>query len=59
MELSSLNVNQQITVSIGVACLELVSPNFDELLNAADLAMYFAKANGRNRVCLYNENIDQ
>jgi len=59
MELSSLNVNQQITVSIGVACLELVSPDFDELLNAADLAMYFAKANGRNRVCLYNENIDQ
>jgi len=59
MELSSLNVKQQVTVSVGVACLESVSPNFDELLNAADLAMYFAKADGRNRVCLYNENIDK
>jgi diguanylate cyclase (GGDEF)-like protein len=57
MDLSSLNVKQQVTVSVGVACLDLVSPDFDDLLNAADLAMYFAKANGRNRVCLYNENI--
>ncbi len=59
MELSTLEVKQQVTVSIGVACLDLVSPDFDELLNAADIAMYFAKANGRNRVCLYNENIEQ
>jgi diguanylate cyclase (GGDEF)-like protein len=59
MELSSLKVEQQITVSIGVACLDLASADFDELLNAADIAMYFAKANGRNRVCLYNENIEQ
>ncbi len=59
MELSTLKIKQQVTVSIGVACLDLVSPDFDELLNAADIAMYFAKANGRNRVCLYNENIEQ
>jgi diguanylate cyclase (GGDEF)-like protein len=59
MELSSLKIEQQVTVSIGVACLDFISPDFDELLNAADIAMYFAKANGRNRVCLYNENIEQ
>ena len=59
MELSSLKIKQQVTVSIGVACLDLLSSDFDELLNAADIAMYFAKANGRNRVCLYNENIEQ
>jgi len=59
MEISSLKIQQQVTVSIGVACLDSVSPDFDELLNAADIAMYFGKANGRNRVCLYNENLEQ
>jgi len=54
-DLSSLNIDQQITVSIGVACLEQVEHNFDDLLNAADIAMYYAKANGRNRVCQFND----
>jgi diguanylate cyclase (GGDEF)-like protein len=55
IDLSELKIEQQLTVSIGVACLEQVPPSFDELLNAADLAMYSAKASGRNRVCLYSE----
>lgn len=58
IDLSKLNIKQQLTVSIGVACLEQIEPDFDDLLNAADLAMYYAKANGRNRVCLYNDKIE-
>jgi len=54
-DLSALNIDGQLTVSIGVACLEQVEPNFDDLLNAADIAMYYAKANGRNRVCQFND----
>jgi diguanylate cyclase (GGDEF)-like protein len=54
-DLSALEIKQKLTVSIGVACLDQVDTSFDDLLNAADIAMYFAKANGRNRVCQFNE----
>jgi len=61
-DFSHLNIERQITVSIGVACLEQVEPSFDDLLNAADIAMYYAKATGRNRVCQFKDqrqnNID-
>ncbi|TWX56953.1 GGDEF domain-containing protein [Colwellia hornerae] len=52
---SEFNIKEQLTVCIGVACLEQVEPNFDALLNAADIAMYYAKANGRNRVYQFND----
>ncbi|MBA6350720.1 GGDEF domain-containing protein [Colwellia sp. BRX9-1] len=52
---SEFNINEQLSVCIGVACLEQVESNFDDLLNAADIAMYYAKANGRNRVCQFND----
>ncbi|NQZ86758.1 MAG: GGDEF domain-containing protein [Colwellia sp.] len=61
-DLSEFNIKQKLTVSIGVACLDQVDTSFDDLLNAADIAMYFAKANGRNLVCQFNDqtknNID-
>jgi diguanylate cyclase (GGDEF)-like protein len=42
-----------ITTSIGVACLpELVVESANELLSAADRALYHAKGTGRNRVTL-------
>jgi diguanylate cyclase (GGDEF)-like protein len=59
IDLSVLKLKEPVTASIGVACLDQVAPNFDDLLNAADLAMYFAKANGRNRVCQYNDEIEK
>ena len=39
-----------ISVSIGIATIREVSESFDGLLHAADMAMYKAKKNGRNRV---------
>lgn len=40
------------TVSIGVACLKQKNLNIDILLNLADKAMYKAKGEGRNKVCV-------
>jgi diguanylate cyclase (GGDEF)-like protein len=38
----------QVTVSIGVATLESTQRDLDELIAAADVALYRAKAAGRN-----------
>jgi diguanylate cyclase (GGDEF)-like protein len=54
-DLSEFNIKQKLTVSIGVACLDQVDTSFDDLLNAADIAMYYAKAHGRNLVCQFND----
>jgi len=42
-----------VTISIGVAVLGSHGRDLFELLAAADLALYRAKDNGRNQVCLY------
>ena len=54
-DLSEFNIKQKLTVSIGVACLDQIDTSFDDLLNAADIAMYDAKAHGRNLVCQFND----
>jgi diguanylate cyclase (GGDEF)-like protein len=41
-----------ITVSIGVATLDSAQTDLDELIAAADGALYHAKANGRDQVCI-------
>ena len=41
-----------LTVSIGVAAIELSNDNIESALNRADEALYEAKHNGRNQVCL-------
>jgi diguanylate cyclase (GGDEF)-like protein len=45
-------VRAPITVSIGAAVLGVHGTDLQGLLAAADLALYRAKAGGRNRVCL-------
>jgi diguanylate cyclase (GGDEF)-like protein len=45
----------QITISIGVASLESAHRTLDELIAAADAALYRAKASGRNCVMLSRE----
>ena len=41
----------QVTISLGFACTRMRSPV--EILGQADQALYYAKQNGRNRVCHY------
>jgi diguanylate cyclase (GGDEF)-like protein len=43
----------QVTVSLGFASISNESPVV--ILGHADQALYYAKANGRNRVCYYDE----
>ncbi len=47
----------KITVSLGVAAAPSDGMAFDELVEAADLAMYAAKEAGRNRVYSFNEQL--
>jgi diguanylate cyclase (GGDEF)-like protein len=42
-----------ITASIGVAGFDNLLDSFEALLKSADIAMYAAKTQGRNRVCSY------
>ncbi|MDR3479045.1 MAG: GGDEF domain-containing protein [Gammaproteobacteria bacterium] len=44
------------TVSIGVALFNNHGTNPEEILKYADIAMYQAKKNGRNRVCVANSS---
>jgi diguanylate cyclase (GGDEF)-like protein len=53
---TAAEVPLQVTVSIGVATLETSRRDLDDLIAAADAALYRAKAQGRNRVCLSAES---
>lgn len=41
-----------VTISLGVATLDSTTKSADDLLTTADKALYDAKAQGRNRVCV-------
>jgi diguanylate cyclase (GGDEF)-like protein len=53
---SSTETPLQVTVSIGVAALAHSRRDLDELIAAADAALYRAKGQGRNQVCLMAED---
>jgi len=48
--------DDRLTVSIGVAVFPIHSKTLEELLHTADMAMYSAKASGRDRVHLASTN---
>lgn len=54
-DFSTLMLQSQVTMSIGVATLSDNQMNFDDLLHSADLAMYQAKDQGRNTVVCYQD----
>ncbi len=52
-------VEQLIGASIGIALIPEDGNSADELLRLADLAMYEAKASGRNRFCFFSPRMNQ
>jgi diguanylate cyclase (GGDEF)-like protein/PAS domain S-box-containing protein len=49
-------INQEITLSLGVAMYPQHGKNMDEVIHAADQALYQAKRNGRNQVVVAKDN---
>lgn len=50
-------VRFHLTASIGIACIESVSDTMEKAIHRADLALYRAKREGRNRVCVYQPGL--
>ena len=49
--------NIQVTASVGVVMTENVERSYEELYRAADIAMYFAKAQGGNQAVFYSKDL--
>ena len=49
--------NVQISASVGVVMTGTVDRNYTDMYRAADIAMYFAKAQGGNRAVLYTQEL--
>jgi len=49
--------NIQVTASVGVVMTDNVDRTYDDLYRAADIAMYFAKAQGGNQAIFYSKDL--
>ncbi len=49
----------QVTVSIGIACYSEDGNTNDQLIHAADQALYHAKSAGKNQICPYVGSIEK
>ena len=54
--LTSKNNSIRFTISIGISTLNSQDSTLQDLLHRADIALYNAKNEGRNKVSLYNSN---
>jgi EAL and modified HD-GYP domain-containing signal transduction protein len=52
------NIDVACTLSIGVSVFPKHGSNLSEILRKADIAMYNAKAKGRNQVCVFVDKYD-
>ncbi len=55
---SITGISQLVGASIGIALISQDANDPDELLRLSDLAMYDAKANGRNRTCFFSPELN-
>lgn len=52
---NSFDTTKKVTISIGIASVRAHLPNSeDEFINMAETALYKAKADGRNRCCIFS-----
>lgn len=47
-----------ITISVGVSEFMPEAPKYEHLIHCADIALYFGKENGRNRVTCYTPELE-
>ena len=59
MPLPCADMKTSPTLSIGLASYPLDGNDSEQLLNAADQALYAAKSSGRNRVVVYSELVER
>ncbi|MDR2531956.1 MAG: diguanylate cyclase [Oscillospiraceae bacterium] len=52
------NIDVSCTLSIGISIFPRHGLNLSEILRKADIAMYKAKTNGRNQVCIFEDKYD-
>lgn len=55
IEYENLEEAFQVTISIGISYFKEDDQNIDEVIKRADIAMYQAKMQGKNRVCIYKD----
>ena len=56
LEFSDAELNQVLTISLGIADFPTDAVSVEDLIRCADRAMYIAKARGKNQVQLYGAN---
>ena len=49
--------NIQVTASVGIVMTDNVDRTYEDLYRAADIAMYFAKAQGGNQEIFYSKDL--